>query len=318
MASLFFSYSHRDEAFRDDLEIHLAGLKRQGLIESWHDRRILAGDEFAGAISEHLEHADLILLLVSPYFIASDYCYDIEMQRAMERHESRVARVIPVILEPCDWHHMPFGKLLAVPKDGRPVSKYPNRHEAFLEVVQAVRQALAPPSSPRAGELPIRPDQAALSASVAPEIRSSNLRVKKSFTDHDRDMFLDAAFEYIANYFEGSLVELGRRNPALTTSFKRLDAEHFSAVIYRNGSAATQCRIWIGSPGFSQSRGIYYSSSAGGSDNSFNESLSIDDDEQSLILVPLGMIQMGHGRKDGLSQQGGAEHLWSILMRPLQ
>jgi hypothetical protein len=73
MARLFFSYSHRDEAFRDELEIHLSALKRQGVIETWHDRRIGAGKEFDPAISEHLESADIILLLVSPYFIASDY-----------------------------------------------------------------------------------------------------------------------------------------------------------------------------------------------------------------------------------------------------
>src|SRR5262249_6285750 len=119
MATLFFSYSHRDEDLRDELETHLAALKRQGVIETWHDRRIGAGQEVDNTISEHLEDADIILLLVSPYFIASDYCYDVEMARAMERHDAKLARVIPVILHPCDWHNLPFGKLLATPKDGK-------------------------------------------------------------------------------------------------------------------------------------------------------------------------------------------------------
>src|ERR1044072_2186300 len=100
MAVAFFSYSHRDEALRDELEVHLATLKRQGLIEAWHDRRITAGDDFAGVISEHLERADIILLLVSPYFLNSNYCYDVEMTRALERHREKTARVIPVILQP--------------------------------------------------------------------------------------------------------------------------------------------------------------------------------------------------------------------------
>ena len=102
MAELFFSYSHRDEVVRDELETHLVMLKRQDVIETWHDRRIVAGDEFDGQISEHLENADIILLLVSPYFLASNYCYDVEMKRAMERHEQGTARVIPVITDPCD------------------------------------------------------------------------------------------------------------------------------------------------------------------------------------------------------------------------
>ncbi|MEH2047845.1 toll/interleukin-1 receptor domain-containing protein [Nostoc sp.] len=87
MATVFFSYSHRDQILRDEMEIHLAMLKRQGFIETWHDRRITAGEEFDKAISKNLEEADIILLLVSSDFLASNYCYDIEMQRAMEKHE---------------------------------------------------------------------------------------------------------------------------------------------------------------------------------------------------------------------------------------
>lgn len=137
MVSIFFSYSHRDESLRDELEKHLAGLKHQGLIDTWHDRRITAGEEVDDAISEHLEKADIILLLVSPDFIASDYCYSIEMVRALQRHNNGEARVIPVILRPCDWKDLEFGKLLATPKDGKPVTKFPNQDEAFLEVTIA-------------------------------------------------------------------------------------------------------------------------------------------------------------------------------------
>ena len=97
MAALFFSYSHRDEGLRDQLEIHLAMLKRQGFIETWHDRRITAGEPLDQSISANLEHADIVLLLVSPDFLASDYCYDREMTRALERHISGSCTVIPVI-----------------------------------------------------------------------------------------------------------------------------------------------------------------------------------------------------------------------------
>ncbi|MES9969977.1 MAG: toll/interleukin-1 receptor domain-containing protein, partial [Candidatus Thiodiazotropha sp.] len=102
MVEVFFSYSHQDEGLRNELEIHLSLLRRQGAIDIWSDHRIGPGEELGGEIDRHLESADIILLLVSPNFLNSDYCYDIEMKRAMERHEHGETRVIPVILRPCD------------------------------------------------------------------------------------------------------------------------------------------------------------------------------------------------------------------------
>ena len=142
MATILFSFPHKDEALRDHLEVALKTLQRQGLVEAWHDRRIVAGDPVDGRISKELERADVILLLVSPDFIASDYCYDLETRRAMERHQSGTARVIPVILRPCDWHPTPFGKLLTTPKDGKAVTTWPDQDVALLDVSQSIRSAL--------------------------------------------------------------------------------------------------------------------------------------------------------------------------------
>jgi hypothetical protein len=141
VASVFFSYSHADEGLRDQLEKQLSLLKRQGIIEVWHDRRIGAGREFGKEIDWHVETDDIILLLVSSDFLDSDYCYEKEMARAMERHEAGEAIVIPVILRACDWHGAPFGKINATPPDGRPVTQFPDRDQALLEVAKAVRQA---------------------------------------------------------------------------------------------------------------------------------------------------------------------------------
>ncbi|MEL6333868.1 MAG: toll/interleukin-1 receptor domain-containing protein, partial [Cyanobacteria bacterium J06626_26] len=91
---IFISYSHKDETLREELDVHLANLKRQGKIQAWHDRAIEAGTEWDTAIKQHLETAQVILLLISPRFMASDYCYDLEMQRAIERHNQGTARVI--------------------------------------------------------------------------------------------------------------------------------------------------------------------------------------------------------------------------------
>ena len=106
--TLFFSYSHVDEALRNQLEVHLSALKRQGLIATWHDRRITAGSQVGDRIDANLNASQVVLLLVSSDFIASDYCYEREMARAMERHEKGDARIIPVILRPCDWHDLPL------------------------------------------------------------------------------------------------------------------------------------------------------------------------------------------------------------------
>jgi hypothetical protein len=159
LTKVFFSYSHADETLRDQLEKQLAVMKRQSVIETWHDRRIGAGRDFGSAIDEHVDADNIILLLVSPDFLASDYCYDREMERAMARHHAGDAIVIPVILRPCDWHGAPFGKLQATPLDGKPITLWSDRDEAFLQVARAIREAV--------GRLDERPRQASSLSVVA-------------------------------------------------------------------------------------------------------------------------------------------------------
>ncbi len=136
---VFYCYSHRDEKLRDGLDKHLSSLKRQGIITNWYDRRIGPGKDWNGQIDEHINSAQIILLLVSSDFLASDYCYDVEMRRALERHEAGAARVIPVILRPVDWKDCPFGKLQALPTNADPVSTWRIRDKAFLDIAKGVR-----------------------------------------------------------------------------------------------------------------------------------------------------------------------------------
>ena len=103
LLKLFISYSQADDDLREELEIHLYSLERQGAIKPWSDRNIEAGEEWYAETRKQLEAANIILLLITPHFLASRYCYGEEMQRAMERHASGTARVIPIILKPCDW-----------------------------------------------------------------------------------------------------------------------------------------------------------------------------------------------------------------------
>lgn len=318
MASLFFSYSHADEDLRDKLEVHLAMLKHQGFIDTWHDRRILAGDDLDSAISAQLDMADVILLLVSSDFLASRYCYDIEMRRAIERHSTGEARVIPVILRHCDWHAAPFGKLMATPRDARPIKSWPDIDEAFLDVVQSIKKALKhngsgtveqtveeAPSAPKVAKPPVQPAQP----------RSSNLRLRKEYTDDDYEAFLIESFEFIASFFENSLSELQARNPNISTRFRRIDGNKFTAAIYRNGNSVARCKIALG--GF-LGPGIAFSHSDDDHDQSWNESISVEDDGLLLHLKPMGIAMQMRGESHRLSQEGAAEYYWGMLVHSLQ
>ncbi|WP_198350313.1 TIR domain-containing protein [Burkholderia ubonensis] len=210
MATIFFSYCHKDEVLRNELEAHLALLKHEGLVDAWHDRRIVAGEEIDDAIFSKLEKADIILLLVSSDFINSAYCYSREMARAMERHSAGEARVIPVILRHCDWTRAPFGKLLAAPRDGKPVASWPDRDEALADVARQVRQAVDASGAVAKAGTP-KPAAVGRSADASSPPRSSNLRLKQEFTEKDADDFVRSTFEFTCRFFEGSVQAVGAK-----------------------------------------------------------------------------------------------------------
>lgn len=140
---VFVSYSHEDDSLRQKLGAHLSLLKRQNVIDEWHDRLIDAGEAWADRIDQRLESAAIILLLVSADFIASDYCYEREMKRALERDDAGTARVIPVILREVDnWQAAPFGRLQALPDRGKPVSSWSNEDAALADVARGIRRVV--------------------------------------------------------------------------------------------------------------------------------------------------------------------------------
>jgi hypothetical protein len=137
---VFYSYSHKDEDLRNELGAHLSVLERSGLIVAWHDRRIGAGEEWSKEIDAHIRSAHVILLLISPDFLASEYCYGIEMKTALERHAREHAIVVPIILRPVDWSGAPFAHLQALPRDARAVTLWPNRDQAFAEIAGSLHE----------------------------------------------------------------------------------------------------------------------------------------------------------------------------------
>lgn len=136
---VFLSYSHNDEAIKDELVKHLSPLKRLSLIEEWHDRQLKAGEEWDKSISKNLESADIILLLVSIDFVNSAYCYDIELDKALELHDQKRAVVVPIILRNCLWQHTPFAKIQALPRDAKAVNSWADRDEALANVAEGIK-----------------------------------------------------------------------------------------------------------------------------------------------------------------------------------
>jgi hypothetical protein len=135
---IFFSYAHADAQLMNDVRRQLIVYERNGRILKWWDRQIPPGDDWRKQINNHLSTAKIILLFLSPHFIESRYCYEVEGEAALLRHNSGEAYVIPVILRPCDWQARPFGNLQALPRDAVPVSRWPDRDEACLNVAQGV------------------------------------------------------------------------------------------------------------------------------------------------------------------------------------
>lgn len=139
--NIFIAYSREDAELRSSLDNHLSGLKRREYINTWHDGQIVAGTEWENEIEDHLSTADIILLLISSDFIASDYCYDIEMRKAISRHEIGDAVIIPILLRPCDWSDLPFSKIQGLPQNGKAISSnhWKSPDFALNEVTQSIK-----------------------------------------------------------------------------------------------------------------------------------------------------------------------------------
>lgn len=325
MKRLFISYSHKDDALRAELDKHLALLRREGAIELWSDHRILPGSEFDQEISQALETAEIILLLVSADFLASDYCFGIEMRRALERHNSGDAVVVPVILRACDWQNSPFKHLNALPSGGREIAKWASPDDAFLNVVQGLRKLLAARPA-RANVLagPAGRTAAARKAGDPSEVRpmradasrSSNLALPTDFSDEAKHEFAEETFAYVKDYFRGSFEELQRRNPGYSGKLREKNAMAFTAVVFKNGKRVGGCYVRLG--GMLSPNGIAYSGNENSSDNAYNEILDIQTGTHSLLWRPQMGAFTGRDPAKGLSQEGAAEHLWSLLITPLQ
>lgn len=199
MVKAFISYSHKDEVYLERLKVHLAQMKREGLINEWTDKEIHAGDSLDDTISNALASSEIFLALVSPDYIASNYCYDKEFETAQKMQEEGKLIIVPIIVEPCDWHKTPYGKLKAVPKDGKAVSEWTNPNNAFLNVIDELRRLTTSKSTLSVQSIP---------SSNTHERMVRNYKVKKYFSEVDTYNFKEESYGEIKKYFHSSILEL--------------------------------------------------------------------------------------------------------------
>ncbi len=192
--TVFFSYSHKDKTLRDELAKHLEALKFSGIISAWDDSQILPGDEWDRQIQSKLDSAQIILLLVSSDFIASRYCQETEIKRAMERHEAGKARVLPIILRNCFWHVTPFGRLQALPQNGTPVmdvGTWPTWDDAFYSITEGIHKVASSFSQP----VESKPLQAAAKVPVETAVSNTQDQYRKQVQEYLVDRHLTVFHE---------------------------------------------------------------------------------------------------------------------------
>ena len=199
----FISYSHINDHALKRLHTHLVVLRRDHHINEWYDREILAGDDVDQEISEQLETCELFLALVSPDYLASGYCYDIEMTRALERHDAGEVRVVPIIIELCEWKKTPLRHLMALPRDSKPVSKWENEDEAYLNVVTELRRILARDNQDNETAHMPTPEQNPAQSPAGPRYR-----VKREFDEIDKSQFREHAFGNIRSLIESEMTNI--------------------------------------------------------------------------------------------------------------
>jgi hypothetical protein len=198
---------------------------------------------------------------------------------------------------------------------------WPDRDEALADVAKAVRRAVEDAAASEVSKPFVRASvaaatpsgKAALGAALLP--RSSNLRLKKEFTEKDSDDFLRSTFEFVCKFFEGSVDAIGERNPEVKGTFDRIDSRRMTAILYRGGKKITECSVRL--EGLGRGNGIAFSYNASAAHGSFNEMLSVEASDQYLYFKSIGMA-WNSGRDKHLSQEGAAEFLWDLFIKHAQ
>lgn len=299
-ARLFISYSHADEALLLRLHKHLAQLQRDGSVEGWYDRDIRAGERFDAEIGRELAEADVFLACVSPDYIASNYCFEKELQTALEREARGELAIVPVVFEPCEWRETELRQFKAVPRDGKAVTEHTNQNVALLDVVTELRKLVSSVHAPIETK----------SAAPAPATSQSHrYRVKRDHDElHKRD-FVEAAFTEIYKFFEASVQEVSII-PEIEARLSPLASDHFSCTIINRGLKRGFETLHVRLGGSWGAIDILYGerNSSGTSNGGFG----VEADEYQLYLRPV-MFRM-FGEEKRVSPREAAQMLWDDLL----
>lgn len=302
---LFVSYSHVDEHSLVRLTKHLAMLKRNGLIVDWFDQKIMPGGDIDESISARLLECDLFIALVSPDFLASSYCYEQELLRALARHDEGTLRVLPVIVQACDWKASRLGRLKALPKDGKPVADWTNENNAWVDVVTQLRRVVEEMSGPRDAQ---RDSQ--LSAKPP---RTPRYRMKRDFDDVDKLDFREAAFATLKDYFQRAIAEIGEVE-GIKSRFSSLGDSGFTCTVVNRARdrGVGHITIYANGGGRTSFGDITYSFQERAEPNTCNGYFLVKADEYELFLKRTGVMHGDDSAKLSASQV--AEMMWEEFL----
>lgn len=308
----FISYSHADEKALERLHKHLAVLQREDLLAAWYDHAILPGENLGQTINAELDRSDLFLALLSPDYLASKYCYEKEFQHALDLAKEGRLRIVAIVVEPCDWLSTQFSQLMALPKDGKPVSEWMNANNAYLDVASGIRRLIEDPAT--AAD---RGDgEEARDARFAAAAR--RIRLKRDFDAIQRAEFADEAYAAIEDYFRTASSELSEASEELRTRFEVMSSTAFTCSLVnrasrRNGEAHITVHNGKGHRGgFGDISYVYERYADTGTSNG---SIRVDADEYNLFLVTDSFG--GGGGRDASKQspRQAAEWLWSQFVQ---
>ncbi|MBA3068444.1 MAG: toll/interleukin-1 receptor domain-containing protein [Hyphomonas sp.] len=303
----FLSYSHADAGVVARLKTHLKQMERNELISVFYDREILAGGDIDNSISVKLNEAELFLAVVSPDFLNSHYCYDKEMQRALELHDEGRMIVVPIIAEPCDWKNSPLGRLKAVPKDGKEISEWQNANSAYMDIVSELRRiAESPPAAP-VGRAPV--DQSKQMSSGP-----SRFRVKRAFDAVDRINFREHAFGVITEYFRHAVDELSAV-AGIKGIFRQIGPYSFTATLANEGfgkRGVSHITVHMGTSGGLSLGDVSWSNSENAPSNTSHGHWSVGNDDYDQFLTGGSFMMSSEGKK--LTPTQAAEQMWKDFM----
>jgi hypothetical protein len=303
---LFLSYSHKDKVALQTLHMHLGLLIRERLVETWYDRDILAGGDIDAEVRTELESSECFIALVSPDYIASNYCYEQEMTRALERRAAGEMLVVPVIIRPCLWQETPLSKLKALPEDGKAIAEWTNEDRAYTNVVEELLKLIKGHGK----------TAATAKESPTPSVDSLSrparrYRVHTEFDEVDKANFKAECFRTISSFIEMEINGVNQ-DPKLKGVFARMGYDGFSCTVVNTAAKQTaHLTIYMGG-GHGALGDIYYSTSAHAARNTANGWMTIESDGFELYLEHNNMGAFDH--EERTTPETAANYLWENVL----